>query len=105
MLIPLETEFFALRGVALLVETVDRIRDRLNPRLQIDGILATMVDPRTLHSREVLERLEEAFQERLYSTQIRRTVKFPDASVASEPITVYAPTHPGLRLTGVLPVK
>ena len=95
VLIPLETEFFALRGVALLVETVDRIRDRLNPRLQIDGILATMVDPRTLHSREVLERLEEAFQERLYNTQIRRTVKFPDASVASEPITVYAPTHPG----------
>jgi len=95
VIIPLETEFFALRGVALLVETVDRVRDRLNPRLQIDGILATMVDHRTLHSREVLERLDDAFGEQLYSTQIRRTIKFPDATVASEPITSYAPTHPG----------
>lgn len=95
VMIPLETEFFALRGVALLVETVDRVRDRINPRLQIDGILATMVDPRTLHSREVLERLREAFGDKLFDTQIRRTVKFPDASVASEPITSYAPSHPG----------
>ncbi|WP_103064365.1 ParA family protein [Actinomyces qiguomingii] len=95
VMIPLETEFFALRGVALLVETVDRVRDRINPRLQIDGILATMVDPRTLHSREVLERLIEAFGDKLFDTQIRRTVKFPDASVASEPITSYAPGHPG----------
>lgn len=95
VIIPLETEFFALRGVALLVETVDRVRDRLNPRLQIDGILATMVDTRTLHSREVLERLSEAFGDKLFDTRIRRTIKFPDASVASEPITSYAPTHPG----------
>ena len=95
VIIPLETAFFALRGVALLVETVDRVRDRLNPRLQIDGILATMVDQRTLHSREVIERLEQAFGNKLYDTRIRRTVKFPDASVAAEPITSYAPSHPG----------
>lgn len=95
VLIPLETEFFALRGVAMLVETVDRVRDRLNPRLQIDGILATMVNPRTLHCREVLERLDDAFGDQLYDTQIRRTIKFPDATVANEPITAYAPTHPG----------
>ncbi|SDM59419.1 ParA family protein [Actinomyces ruminicola] len=95
VIIPLETEFFALRGVALLVETVDRVRDRINPRLQIDGILATMVDPRTLHSREVLERLAEAFGDKLFDTQIRRTIKFPDASVAAEPITSYASGHPG----------
>lgn len=95
VIIPLETEFFALRGVALLVETVDRVRDRLNPRLQIDGILATMVDQRTLHSREVLERLEDAFADQLFDTRIRRTIKFPDASVASEPITSYAPGHAG----------
>lgn len=95
VIIPLETEFFALRGVALLVETVERVRDRLNPRLEIDGILATMVDERTLHSREVLERLDEAFGEQLYETRIRRTIKFPDASVAAEPITSYAPSHSG----------
>lgn len=97
VLIPLEAEFFALRGVALLVETIDKVRDRLNPKLKIDGILATMVDTRTLHAREVLERLEEAFGETVYQTRINRTVKFPDASVATEPITTYAPNHAGAK--------
>lgn len=57
VMIPLEAEYFALRGVALLVETIDKVTDRLNPKLRIDGILATMVDMRTLHSREVIERV------------------------------------------------
>ncbi|MGO1509427.1 MAG: ParA family protein [Actinomycetaceae bacterium] len=95
VLIPLEAEFFALRGVALLVETIEKVTDRLNPRLRIDGILATMVDLRTLHSREVLDRVREAFGDKVFRTVISRTVKFPDASVAAEPITSYAPTHPG----------
>jgi chromosome partitioning protein len=95
VLIPLECEFFALRGVALLVETVEKVRDRLNPRLQVDGILATMYDSRTLHSREVIARVYEAFGDQLFQTVIGRTVKFPDASVAAEPITTYAPTHSG----------
>lgn len=95
VIIPLETEFFALRGVALLLETIDKVRDRLNPRLRTDGILATMYDSRTLHSREVLERVREAFGDDVFTTVIGRTVKFPDASVATEPITVYAPNHPG----------
>jgi len=95
VLIPLECEFFALRGVALLVETIEKVRDRLNPRLDVDGILATMFDSRTLHSREVVARVHEAFGDKLLQTVIGRTVKFPDASVAAEPITVYAPSHPG----------
>ncbi|MDN5963648.1 MAG: AAA family ATPase [Actinomyces sp.] len=97
VIVPVEAEFFALRGVALLVETIETVRDRINPRLKIDGIVATMVDTRTLHSREVLQRLSEAFGDLVYTTQIRRTVKFPDASVATEPITSYAPTHPGAQ--------
>ncbi|PFG33254.1 ParA family protein [Sanguibacter antarcticus] len=95
VLIPLECEFFALRGVALLVETIEKIRDRLNPRLEVDGIIATMYDNRTLHSREVVARVFEAFNETLMHTVIGRTVKFPDSSVAAEPITTYAPTHAG----------
>lgn len=95
VVIPLEAEYFALRGVALLVETIEKVTDRLNPKLRVDGILATMVDLRTLHSREVIERVAEAFGDRLFDTRIARTVKFPDASVASEPITTYAPTHAG----------
>jgi len=94
VLIPLECEYFALRGVALLVETIDKVRDRLNPAVQLDGILATMYDARTLHSREVLERVVEVFGEKVLETVIGRTVKFPDASVAGAPITTFAPDHP-----------
>lgn len=97
VIIPLETEFFALRGVALLVETINTVKDRLNPKLVMDGILATMVDTRTLHAKEVLERLEEAFPEEVFDTKIGRTVKFPDASVATQPITTYDPTHQGAK--------
>ena len=95
VIVPVEAEFFALRGVALLVETIETVRDRINPRLKIDGIVATMVDSRTLHAREVLQRLDEAFGDLVFTTRIHRTVKFPDASVATEPITTYAPNHPG----------
>lgn len=93
VLIPLECEFFALRGVALLIETVDKVRERLNPAIELDAIVATMYDPRTLHSREVLERVIETFGDRVTDTVIGRTVKFPDASVAGVPITQFAPEH------------
>jgi len=93
VIIPLECEFFALRGVALLIETIDKVRDRLNPTITLDGLLATMYDPRTLHSREVLERVVEAFGDDVLETVIGRTVKFPDASVSGVPITEFAPEH------------
>ena len=97
VIIPLECEYFALRGVALLIETIDKVRDRLNPAITLDGILATMYDARTLHSREVLERVVEAFGEQVLETVITRTVKFPDATVAATPITEFAPEHPAAR--------
>ena len=95
VIIPLETQFFALRGVALLVETIEKVQDRLNPALRIDGILATMFDGRTLHAQEVIARVIEAFGDTVFDTVINRTVKFPDASVAAEPITSFAPSHSG----------
>ncbi|EMY32373.1 chromosome partitioning protein [Arthrobacter crystallopoietes BAB-32] len=95
VIIPLICEFFALRAVALLVETIEKVQDRLNPRLQIDGVLATMYDARTLHSREVVGRLLEAFGDKVFETVIKRTIKFADATVAAEPITTYAGNHPG----------
>ena len=98
VLIPLECEFFALRGVALLVETIEKVQDRLNPRLEIDGILATMYDSRTLHSREVVARVVEAFGDNVFHTVIARTVKFFDAIVAAEPITSYAAMHFGAEV-------
>ncbi len=95
VIIPLECEFFAMRGVALLVETIEKITDRLNPRLQVDGILATMYDGRTLHSREVVASVVDHFGDQVFHTVISRTVKFPDASLAAEPITTYDATHKG----------
>jgi chromosome partitioning protein len=89
VLIPMATEFFALRGVALLIQTIDKVRARTNPTIELDGIIATMYDPRTLHSREVLERLREAFSDKVFETAISRTVKFPDATVARKPITSF----------------
>ena len=53
VIVPLECEYFALRGVALLKTTIDKVRERLNPKLEIDGVLGTMFDGRTLHGREV----------------------------------------------------
>ena len=95
VVIPLECEYFALRGVALLTETIDKVTERLNPRLRVDGLLGTMFDGRTLHAREVLKTLVDAWGDTVFHTVIRRTVKFSDSTVAGEPITSYAPGSPG----------
>ncbi len=103
MIIPLECEFFALRGVAMLIETIDKVRDRLNPTITLDGVLATMYDARTLHSREVLERVVDAFGDDVLETVIGRTVKFPDASVvghADHRVRARARRRPGLSAAG-----
>ncbi len=95
VIVPLECEYFALRGVALLKTTIDKVRERLNPRLEIEGVLGTMFDGRTLHSREVMQRLVQAWGDKVFHTVIRRTVKFSDATVAGEPITTYASSSGG----------
>jgi chromosome partitioning protein len=95
VIVPLECEYFALRGVALLKTTIDKVRERLNPKLAIDGVLGTMFDGRTLHGREVMERLVQAWGDLVFHTVIRRTVKFSDSTVAGEPITSYASTSTG----------
>ncbi len=95
VIVPLECEYFALRGVALLKNTIDKVQERLNPRLEIDGVLGTMFDGRTLHGREVMQRLVEAWGDQVFHTVIRRTVKFSDSTVAGEPITTYAADSTG----------
>ncbi len=96
-IVPLETEYFALRGLALLTQTIEKIKGRINPKLQILGILPTMYDPRTVHGREVLERVEEAFGDKVFETVISRTVKFPETTAAGSPITEYAPSSPATK--------
>jgi chromosome partitioning protein len=95
VLIPLECEYFAMRGVALLMETIDKVQQRLNPRLAIDGLLGTMYDSRTLHTREVLGSIVNGFSDKVFHTVINRTVRFPDATVAGEPITSFDSTSMG----------
>ncbi|MCW2538558.1 MAG: ParA family protein [Frankiales bacterium] len=95
VIIPLECEFFSLRGVALLIDTIEKVRQRLNPDLRLEGILATMYDGRTLHGREVYGRVLEAFGDKVFDTVIARTVRFPETTVAGEPITTWAPSSNG----------
>ncbi|MBP2367372.1 ParA family protein [Pseudonocardia parietis] len=92
VLIPLACEFFSLRGVALLMDTIDKVTERLNPDLRMLGVLATMFDTRTLHTKEVHDRVVEAFGDKVFDAVINRTIKFPETTVAGEPITSWAPT-------------
>jgi chromosome partitioning protein len=95
VLIPLECEYFALRGMALLMDTIEKVRERLNPDLEIVGILATMYDARTVHGREVLGRVEDAFGGRVFHTVIAKTIRFAEAPVAGESILTYAGSSAG----------
>lgn len=97
VIIPTECEFFSLRGLALLTDTVDKVRDRLNPKLKIDGILVTRFDSRTVNAREVMARVLERFGDLVFDTVIARTVRFPETSVAGEPITSWAPKSGGAQ--------
>ena len=97
VIIPTECEFFSLRGLALLTDTVDKVRERLNPKLKIDGILVTRFDSRTVNAREVMARVLERFGDLVFDTVIARTVRFPETSVAGEPITSWAPKSGGAQ--------
>jgi len=95
VLVPLECEYFALRGVALLDDIIKKVQVNTNPDLKLLGILPTMFDRKTVHSREVLERISEAFPNKICDTTIARTVRFPETTVAGEPITSYASSSVG----------
>jgi chromosome partitioning protein len=95
VIIPLECEYYALRGMAQLMDSIAIVQERLNPRLHVDGIVATMFDRRTLHSKEVLTTVEDAFGNKLFDTVIRKTIRFAEAPVAGQPILTYAPSSTG----------
>lgn len=97
VMIPLECEYLALRGMALLMDTIGKVKERLNPDLGVLGILATMLEARTVHGREVLGRVTEAFGDKLFKTVIHKTIKFSEAPVAGEPILSYAPGSNGAQ--------
>ena len=97
VIIPLAAEYFSLRGVALLVDTIGKVQERINPDLSLEGVLITMYDGRTVHAREVVGMLHQRFGDTVFDTVIARTVKFPETTVAGEPITSYAPSSPAAQ--------
>jgi len=97
VIIPLAAEYFSLRGVALLVDTIAKVQERINSDLSVEGVLVTMYDGRTVHAREVVGMLHQRFGDTVFDTVISRTVKFPETTVAGEPITSYAPSSPAAQ--------
>ena len=91
LIVPVQTEYLALRGLKHLNEIVHKVRQRANPQLEM-RFLRTMYDKRTRHGREVLAELEDVFGSQVYETVIKRTIKFADATVAGEPILTFAPS-------------
>ena len=92
VIIPVAAEFFALRGVALLMQSIKKVQSRINPSLEVYGVLVTMFT-KTLHCEEVMQRIYEAFQEKVFHTVISRSIKLPDSTVAAAPIMFYSPGH------------
>jgi len=88
--IPLQTEFFALQGMSKLLETVEIIQRRINPKLAVTGIIACMFDRRTNLAHEVLDNIREYFSDRLFETVIRRNVKLAESPSHGAPIAKYA---------------
>ncbi len=91
VIIPLQADFLAMKGLALLLNTIIRVKEKLNPTLEISGVLFTMTNPRTLHSREVIDVTRRAFGDkiRVFDTLIPTTVRFKEAPAAGESILTY----------------
>jgi len=92
--IPVQTQYFALRGMDLLLETVEKVKARLNPSLEIVGILPTIYDGRTNHGREVLEEIRSAYGDLVFNTVIPATVKAADSVMAGQSLLKYQPASP-----------
>lgn len=97
VLIPLQSEFYALEGLGQLLQTVKRIKQQLNPGLTIAGILLTMFDQRTNLSYQVTEDAEAHFQDLVFKTRIPRNVRLGEAPSFGMPILLYAPTSTGAK--------
>src|SRR6266480_3041637 len=92
VIVPVQCEYLSLRGLVQLENTLSMIRENLNPHVEIEGILATMYDSRTLHSREALEILEENFGDLVFKTRIRKTIRYAEAPVKGTSVLKYDPT-------------
>ncbi len=102
LLIPIQCEFYALEGVTKLLDSMKRVKSRLNPRLDIYGVLLTMYDGRTTLSRQVADEVRQFFGRTVFETMIPRTVKLSEAPSFGQPINEYDPTGKGAQAYGEL---
>ncbi|HEX2507688.1 MAG TPA: AAA family ATPase [Miltoncostaeaceae bacterium] len=97
ILVPVQCEYLSLRGLAQLRETLGQVREHLNPRVEIVGILPTMYDGRTIHGREAVQLLEESFGDRVFRTRIGKTIRFAEAPVEGKSVIRYDPQGQAAR--------
>ena len=95
VIIPLQCEYFGMKGMQQLQRTIDRVRVKLNPQLHIAGILPTIYKSRTLHSQEVLELVKERYKDDVYDITIDASIRFAETPLAGQSILQYAPSSPG----------
>src|SRR3954465_9858661 len=98
VIVPVQCEYLALRGLVQLENTLAMVRENLNPQVEIIGILPTMYDKRTLHSREAVEILRENFGDLVFNTKIRKTVRFAEAPVKGASVLLYDPDGEAAKL-------
>ncbi len=97
VIVPMQCEFFAIRVIKMLLDSINRTRDRLNPNLELIGILATMYTTGTIHSREVLDEIRNLYGDKVFDIVIYNSIRFAEASVAHKSIVDYADKHKGAR--------
>jgi len=98
VVVPVQTEYLSLRGLVQLENTLAMVRENLNPKVEIIGIVPTMYDKRMTHSREADEILRESFGDLVYNTRIRKTVRFAEAPVKGESVLAYEPAGEAARM-------
>ena len=91
VIVPVQCEYLSMRGLIQLQNTVSMIKENLNPGLEIEGILPTLVDSRTVHAKEAIEILEENFGDRVFASRIRKTIRFAEAPVKGMSVLKYDP--------------
>lgn len=97
ILIPLQCEYFAMRGLQMLLETVEQVKIRLNHDLELAGIVATMYSTGTIHAREVLEEIRSVFGEKVLDVIIYKSIRFAEATVANQALVEYLDQHKGSK--------
>lgn len=95
VLVPIQCEYYALEGLSQLIHTVNLVRERLNPTLDIEGILFTMYDARTNLSMQVVENVKSHLNQRIYNTMIPRNIRLAEAPSYGMPINLYDPKSSG----------